>query len=217
MTNRVQSGNSSATSADMAARLHSYVVDHDLGFAPNPFHRICTLAACKPRIRKHAQSGDYIVGTGSAAHNLAGRIIYWMRVDEIITFEEYWRDPRFFRKRPVLSGSRMQIYGDNIYSKRADGTFEQADSFHSEPGGVTSHSNLKRDTAYTENVLIGREYAYWGGFGPNLPSELKDIAHGTQGHKNKSIQPEIVSDFISWVRGMPDRGFLGRPANWPPL
>lgn len=196
-------------------RLHSYVVDHDLGFAPNPFHRICTLAACKPKIRKHADLGDYIVGTGSIPNKLVGRVVYWMRIDEILSFDEYWNDPRFMRKRPILTGSRMQIYGDNIYRKRDDGTFDQADSFHSEPGGIISQPNLMRDTGYTDNVLLGREYAYWGGSGPSLPVELEKIAHSTQGHINNSIPPALVTAFISWVRGMPDRGFMGRPANWP--
>ena len=33
-------------------RLFSYVVARDYGFAPNPFYEMCTLATCKPRIRK---------------------------------------------------------------------------------------------------------------------------------------------------------------------
>ena len=36
------------------ARVHSYVVRYDSGFAPNPFYEYCTLATCKPNIRKGA-------------------------------------------------------------------------------------------------------------------------------------------------------------------
>lgn len=39
-----------------------YVVDRDFGFAPNPFHGYCTLATCKPGIRKSAAMGDWVVG-----------------------------------------------------------------------------------------------------------------------------------------------------------
>ncbi len=46
------------------AIIHSYIVRYDSGFAPNPFYGFCTLATCKPDIRKHAQVGDWIVGTG---------------------------------------------------------------------------------------------------------------------------------------------------------
>ena len=56
-----------------------------------------------------------------------------------------------------------------------DGTFVQAGSFHSEPGGVTSLPNLVRDTGRTDRVLLGREYAYWGGSGPLVPQELRDL------------------------------------------
>jgi len=79
------------------AKLFSYVVDHDYGFAPNPFGGFCTLAKCKYGTKKRnivelAEVGDWIAGTGgvdlrkSAGH---GKLIYAMRVDEIISLDEY--------------------------------------------------------------------------------------------------------------------------------
>lgn len=78
-------------------KLFSYVVDHDYGFAPNPFGGFCTLAKCKygskrRNIVEMAEVGDWIAGTGgadlrkSAGH---GKLIYAMRVDEIIPLNEY--------------------------------------------------------------------------------------------------------------------------------
>ena len=32
--------------------VYEYVMTSDSGFAPNPFHGACTLACCKPKIRK---------------------------------------------------------------------------------------------------------------------------------------------------------------------
>lgn len=46
--------------------LYAYSITRDFGFAPNPFHGICTLATCKPRIRKAANIGDWILGIGGA-------------------------------------------------------------------------------------------------------------------------------------------------------
>lgn len=43
-------------------RVFTYVLDHDTGFAPNPFHGWCTLAGCKPVIRRTARIDDWIVG-----------------------------------------------------------------------------------------------------------------------------------------------------------
>jgi len=39
--------------------LYSYIVKTDTGFAPNPFHGFCTLACCKPIMRRKIR--DYIV------------------------------------------------------------------------------------------------------------------------------------------------------------
>jgi len=78
-------------------KLYSYIVARDFGFAPNPFYGCCTLATCKPRIRKSASIGDWVVGTGAKTkYNLAEHIIYAMKVDEVMDFDSYWKDPRFF-------------------------------------------------------------------------------------------------------------------------
>ena len=42
----------------------------DYGFAPNPFFGFCTLANCKPKIRKSANVGDWIIGTGCKTRKL---------------------------------------------------------------------------------------------------------------------------------------------------
>ena len=78
-------------------KVYSYVVARDFGFAPNPFHGFCTLATCKPVIRKKAEIGDIIIGIGSGAQNSAysGRMIYAMIVSEILTYDQYWIDSRF--------------------------------------------------------------------------------------------------------------------------
>ncbi len=93
-------------------KLFSYVVDHDLGFAPNPFHGFCTLADCKfsssgrKNIVELANQRDWIAGTGglnplSAGH---GRLIYVIRVAEKITLRDYWHDARFFGRADNLPG-----------------------------------------------------------------------------------------------------------------
>ena len=48
-------------------KIYSYKIDHDFGLAPNPFGQYCTVAVCKPDIRKskNLKIGDWIIGTGS--------------------------------------------------------------------------------------------------------------------------------------------------------
>ena len=81
----------------------SYIITRDFGFAPNPFHGILTLATCKPKIRKAAQVGDYLMGNSNKASG--NKLIYMAKVDEILTFDEYWSDVRFQCKKPVMNGS----------------------------------------------------------------------------------------------------------------
>src|SRR3954453_14563373 len=115
----------------MTMALFSYVVRWDHGFAPNPFYGICSLATCKPGLRKKATLGDWVLGTGPSKRGLAGRAVFLMQFDESITFDAYWRDPRFLAKRPVLSGSFKARFGDNIcHRANLGGPWIQADSRH---------------------------------------------------------------------------------------
>src|SRR5437867_3701177 len=113
-------------------KLYSYVVRHDHGFAPNPYWGYCTMACCKPGIRKGAEVDDWIVGTSSKTEHKTGtHLVLVMRVSEPpLRFEEYNADPRFDRKipRPGLIEQR----GDNIYFQDEKGGFHQrVPSYHS--------------------------------------------------------------------------------------
>ena len=80
-------------------KIYSYVLRYDDGAAPNPFWGTCTLAICKPAIRRKAQVGDWVVGTGSkkarcndgAVYNLSDRLVYAMKVTEVLSLAQYDR------------------------------------------------------------------------------------------------------------------------------
>ena len=40
------------------------------------------------------------------------RAVFVMQVDQIPTYDQYWRDPRFVSKKPVINGSLMMACGD---------------------------------------------------------------------------------------------------------
>lgn len=67
-------------------RLFTYKVIYDAGSAPNPYHGICTLALCKPAIRRVAKVGDLIAGFESGN---GGRLVYCMQVTEVLTWAQY--------------------------------------------------------------------------------------------------------------------------------
>src|SRR5208283_739042 len=113
-------------------RLCSYTVVHDTGFAPNPFHRYCTLATCTPNhMGVRLSLGGWILGTSSV--NEGNKLIYAMKVSEILDLDDYFNDPRFERKKPGPGGWKRRC-GDNIYFRRADGKWAQSGAyFHTEP------------------------------------------------------------------------------------
>lgn len=190
----------------------AYIIEHDLGFAPNPFHGVCTLACCVPMIRKQARVGDYVLGLGAVKPKLRDHIIFWMCVEEILTFDQYWKDRRFRRKKPTVLGTTFLRYGDNIYHRDGGTEFFQEDSFHSMEDGSLSLGDLQRDTGTTENVLIGHDFAYWGRSGIKLPSELNCFAIKCRRKWNFS-EPEVET-FLAWLNKHPERGYLDEPAHW---
>ena len=151
-------------------RLFSYVVARDYGFAPNPFFGVCTLATCKPRIRRIGSMGDWIIGTGSSPTGRQGYLVYAMRITEMMTFNEYWEDGRFQRKKPNLRGSKKQAFGDNIYFKDEAGQWHQQNSHHSRFDGSSNPHNICQDTK-ADRVLLSKDYSYWGGAGPEIPQD----------------------------------------------
>ncbi|MGI9102828.1 MAG: hypothetical protein ACR2IF_10345 [Terriglobales bacterium] len=196
--------------------MFSYVVARDYGFAPNPFYGFCTLATCKPKIREAATVGDWVIGTGSANYSLQGRLVYAMRVTEVLTFDQYWDDPRFHKKKPNLHGSIKQAYGDNIYHRQTkSGRWLQEDSHHSHPDGCPNKSNIEHDTQ-TPRVLISDDFVYFGGGGPRIPQTFRNHGHdlcAVRGHK--CIFPEtFVLKVIDWVHSLNHKGFVMSPAEF---
>ena len=196
-------------------RVFSYIVSRDYGFAPNPFHGFCTLANCKPVLRRVAGETDLVVGTSPLA---AGRrLVFAMRVTEKLTFEAYWNDARFERKRPRFCGSLRDAYGDNIYEPQPDGGFFQHRSHHSLSDGSPNLYNLIKDTS-TNAVLISDDFTYWGGDGPPVPGTLTnfhglDLRAPTQGHVSR-FPPDFIDAVEDWFANRDERCICGVPNNW---
>jgi hypothetical protein len=181
-------------------KVYIYVVARDFGFAPNPFHGVCTLATCKPAIRRTASVGDWIVGMAGTKLKAVGRCVFAMRVTETMSFDRYWHAQAFFDKRPVRNGSRRMMIGDNIYSRDpSDGEWRQADSHHSNPDGSLNEHNLARDTS-TDRVLVSKFFFYFGSSAPILPAQmLSDLRYkNAVGHR---VYPyERCREMVEWLR-----------------
>jgi Nucleotide modification associated domain 2 len=199
-------------------RTWTYRLDHDLGFAPNPFFGWCTLACCKPKIREHAVIGDTIIGIAGAGKRglkrLHPRIIYWMRVDEVLTFDEYWRDPRFSHKLPFISGSKMRMVGDRTYRHEPnskDWSFET--SMHYIEGAKQSKGGHVAADTKVDRVLASQNFSYYGACGPESGPHLLDLFPNPRGEKCPKDGP-LLSELFALVELERPKFLVGDPADW---
>jgi hypothetical protein len=189
-------------------RVYSHVVASDSGFAPNPFGGHCTLACCKPVIRRTARVGDWIVGLTRRSRG----VVYAMRVTEKMDFATYWADPRFRDRRPDPSAASIRVRcGDNIYLPLDVGGFRQLPSGHSHPDG-TEHPGMKARDLSGRFVLVSDDYAYFGSAAPALPNELSFLRVG-RGHRCHH-PAERVEAAVAWLDGL-ERGVHAGPRRWP--
>jgi hypothetical protein len=190
-------------------RLFTYKVAHDGGSAPNPFHKLCTLAICKPKIRSIAKNGDVIVGLACGND---GRIVYCMVVDESLPWAEYIEKCKQNHiKGKIPKNENHQ--GDCIWTNSAN--FSEAfDSW----SGHRGEEDFDRDVKNGKNVLTGKSYWYFGKgdiHKINLPDDLKTIIPG-RGHRSNANN-DYREDFVKFFNETLDKekitkiGNLGTP------
>ena len=92
----------------------------------------------------------------------------------------------------------------------------QENSHHTFSDGSTNPLNVSSDTK-VDRVLLSNDFAYWGGNGPKLPNNFTTRAavdiRVHRGHKCR-FPDALVRDFVDWIRGIGDRGYLDEPLDW---
>ena len=197
-------------------RLYSYCIPCDDGAAPNPFEGVCTLVICKPAIRRTAQVGDWIVGTGAiiarlgsgASADLGGKLVYAMRVTEKMTMEEYdaYTERTLPGKRPHWDRSAWwRKLGDSIYD------FSDANNPKLREPCVHGAENIETDRS-GKYALLSHHFYYFGDKAIELEGRLREIAQNQQGHR-KQLNDSYVDYFEAWIesRGYAPCSVIGRP------
>jgi len=172
--------------------LYSYCIPVDDGAAPNPYWGICTLAICKPVIRRTAKPGDWIVATGSTTYSLQNKVVYAMQVTDVKTFNEYntYCEKSLQNKIPDLTSKDIRIRaGDCIYYNK-DGKLKQRNGAHNK-------ANIPVDKR-GKNVLLSEHFYYFGKEAVKLPNDLLSIVKQGQGHRSRS-NADFARDFIDWI------------------
>ena len=194
-------------------RLFSYVVQTDYGSAPNPFWNACTLVICKPKIRRSAVVGDWIVGTGPASSPLGdmrGMMVYAMQVTDKMSMPEYDAWVRKHRPEKIPSSGSIdprRHVGDAIYDFAEDPPRIRTGSVH-------SVFDRERDLS-GHFALISERFYYFGDRPIALPEHLQGMVQRTQGHRSTSNAP-YLQPFLIWLAGLnfPINTLNGRPSAW---
>lgn len=201
-------------------KIYSYIIDHDFGLAPNPFGKYCTIAVCKPNIRKskNLRIGDWIIGTGSKSlkrstgFDCITKLIFAMEVSEILSLNNYWQDQRFKYKRPVMNGTLATLFGDNFYHLDEDNNWIQIDCAHKNIDGKYNDEHFRKDTV-GKNALIAEKFYYFGDNAQQIPENLLGVCHTTQ--NAKIVKPkELNNHFIAWLKNNFETGLHGLPISW---
>lgn len=208
-------------------KLFSYIVAHDYGLAPNPFWGKLTLTVCKPAIRRTAEKGDWIIGTGSKnvvdrnnnKKDCSGELIYAMKIDTVLSMEEYdtyckteKSDMKY--KRPhnhLFSKDWRHKLGDSIYdySIRVNGIPALRTVIHQEEDKITDLGGL--------NALIAEEFYYLGCLSKKIEIEnVSKILKTEQGHlvlaDNIESDKILINDFLLWLdTTIKEKGEIGKP------
>ncbi len=195
-------------------RLFSYKMTHDTGFAPNPFFGLLTLANCKPQIRKSKKINDWIAGFTS--NQLNGdktgdeRLVYLMKVTEKVDYAEYWNNPRYANKIPVLDTNSIEDKaGDNIYKPLGANKFEQIENKNHDESSMMHDLN-------GEFVLISSEFYYFGGAAIYLPGDVKPkLPKGQSGQGVRTYDIDRIKSFLDYMKQNYKMGMLDFPHQWP--
>ncbi len=189
--------------------LYTYCIPYDDGAAPNPYWGVCTLVICKPVIRRTAEIGDWIVGTGSThspIEDISGCVVYAMRVSRTMTMEEYdaYVAEHLPEKVPQWRhrDARRRL-GDALYDYSVDPPVQRP--------GVHGPGNVDTDLG-GHNALLSDHFYYFGNRPVRLPQDLQGIVRQGQGHRSHSNAP-YVERFVEWIDslGYTPNSIMGEP------
>ena len=132
-----------------------------------------------------------------------------MRVEGVLSFAEYWADPRFRSKVPQMDGALSDRNGDNCYEPVGGETFRQLPSAHYDRDRENLES--KAHDLGGERVLVSQRFAYFGANALPVPEHLTFMMPGRfYRTRFTDEQKRLILDFIE---GLP-RGIHGAPGTW---
>ena len=146
-----------------------------------------------------------------------------MKVEEILTFDQYYNDSRFQCKKPVKTGSLVQMYGDNVYhsdlSAHPVRKYIQDECAHSHKDWSFYQDHYDRDTK-SDKVLLSKTFYYFGDNCIDIPEKFSYInlkqndMRGNKYYRDLEDEDDKINAFAEWLDNTYGVGIHGDPCNW---
>ncbi|SMC10074.1 hypothetical protein [Nitratiruptor tergarcus] len=195
-----------------------YRMTYDGGFTPNPFWGYLTVAACTPNHRRaNLHPGEWIIGIESKElakkriakgcnPDIEQLLIYAAKIDECLSLDQYFRDPRFQAKKFKKDGNWKEQNGDNNYYKENnkwkwirgheheprrlrdlpdEDVFFDEDKLYEylkDEEKIKKYGVILQDLK-GDRVFISKKFLYFGNKGVKFPQELLECAPKSRGFK----------------------------------
>jgi putative DNA base modification enzyme with NMAD domain len=181
-------------------RLWRYVLRYDGGLAPHIAGGLCSLACCKPKIRRYAVRGDWILGFVPARESRGRALVRYAMVvtEDPLPFAEYWRNHRGRRDALYRPHENRLVWVENDRRDHPDGRAHKTDI-----SGI--------------NALVSDRFWYFGVPGEELYGALRPqfqsdgdceeatrrIFFGGRGQKYNGLAPGDFACVKAWLEGVP--------------
>jgi hypothetical protein len=179
-------------------RIYRYTLASDTGMAPCIDGGWVSLATCKPRIRRGAKPGDWVIGFFPAPKGEPrGRVAWAGRISRRVEIGDYERE---FRDR-----------SDAVYRAKPNGEFKCL-----RPGYHTSKDAFRKDISAPALVFDPHLTWYFGNQPKMLPDSLMHLAaKGRPDLVNGTADGDLAA-LAAWLSQAHPPGILGTPRH-PPL
>ena len=199
-------------------KLFSYKLTRDTGFAPCPFGGFISLGTCKPKIRQYKNIDDWIAGFTSIELDKKYRdnirMIFLMKIERKVTFDEYWNSKEFSIKKPNKNSVNIiERVGDNYYKPVVKNPLSHRD-YKQIPNLHHDSSNQKKDISGIY-VLISKEFYYFGQSPILIPYNIHpDVPKYQAGHGVETKDIIRRQAFLDYMKSNYKIGIYDRPHSW---
>ena len=149
-----------------------------------------------------AEKGDWIIGTSPVSQG--SKLVYAMQVSERLSFEVYYVDERFAKKKPNVKGSWREKCGDNMYYKDQQSKWAQHRTIYHREFEI-----IKKDLKHPF-VFVAESFYYFGDKAVTIPIGYQDLVWKRQGCKSNH-DPKAVENFLNWLKVNYASGVFGNP------